>query len=180
MNDLAVRVTVSVGQYPLRPACRSISHWPSVGVMVAQRLRRWPSISQAQGQGLALDEYRFMSRVRACRDCPRVASQQTPDIEPRLVQCWAGIVDGGPTLNQHWLHNSFLLPLSRCLVYRSWCDPRLVGCWHTVCDTRPKLKRYWFNIVFHTIGVNMTCKCAIYTSPSALSSRVVLCSSHWG
>ena len=32
--------------------------------------------------------------------------QPTRDIEPMLAQCWASDVDGGPTLNQHWLNIS--------------------------------------------------------------------------
>ena len=34
---------------------------------------------------------------------------QTRDIEPRLVQCWADVVDGGRTLNQPWFSISCLL-----------------------------------------------------------------------
>ena len=33
-------------------------------------------------------------------------TQETRDIEPLLVQCWDGIIDGGPTLNQQWLNVS--------------------------------------------------------------------------
>ena len=38
-----------------------------------------------------------------------VRSQETRDIEALLVQCWASVVDGGPTLNQQWLNVSCLL-----------------------------------------------------------------------
>ena len=27
----------------------------------------------------------------------------TFEIIPMLIYCWASVVDGGPTLNQHWL-----------------------------------------------------------------------------
>ena len=37
--------------------------------------------------------------------------QQTRYIAPLLVQCWASVVDGGPTLNQHWDNVSCLLTL---------------------------------------------------------------------
>ena len=37
------------------------------------------------------------------------SSQQTRDTEPMLVYCWASVVDGGTTLNQHWLNGSCLL-----------------------------------------------------------------------
>ena len=29
-------------------------------------------------------------------------SQQTLNIEPMLVKCWASVGDGGPRFNQHW------------------------------------------------------------------------------
>ena len=38
-----------------------------------------------------------------------IASQQTRDIEPLLVQCWSTVYDAGPTLNQQWLNVSCLL-----------------------------------------------------------------------
>ena len=40
-----------------------------------------------------------------------IASQLTRDIEPILAQCWVDVVDGGPTLNQHWFNVSCLLGL---------------------------------------------------------------------
>ena len=36
-------------------------------------------------------------------------SQQTRDIDPMLCQCWASVVDGGPTLAQHWVDVPCLL-----------------------------------------------------------------------
>ena len=35
--------------------------------------------------------------------------QQTRHVEPMLVQCWADVVDGGPTLTQNWFNVSSLL-----------------------------------------------------------------------
>ena len=43
-----------------------------------------------------------------CTNClyyPRFippAIQQTPYVDPMLVECWATVFDVGPTLNQHW------------------------------------------------------------------------------
>ena len=37
-----------------------------------------------------------------------VGTQQTRDIEPMLVYCWADVADGVPTLNQHWFNVSCL------------------------------------------------------------------------
>ena len=36
-------------------------------------------------------------------------TQQTRHIDLMLVQCWASVVDGGPTLAQHWIDVSCLL-----------------------------------------------------------------------
>ena len=36
-------------------------------------------------------------------------TQQTRDVQPMLVQCWASVEDDGPTLYQHWLNVSCLL-----------------------------------------------------------------------
>ena len=38
-----------------------------------------------------------------------LVSQQTRDNEPMLGQCWADVVDGGPTLTQHWFNVACLL-----------------------------------------------------------------------
>ena len=35
--------------------------------------------------------------------------QQTRDVDPMLVHCWVDVVDGGPTVNQHWVSVSYLL-----------------------------------------------------------------------
>ena len=34
---------------------------------------------------------------------PESVSKQSRDIEPMSVYCWAGVVDAGPTFNQHWV-----------------------------------------------------------------------------
>ena len=36
-------------------------------------------------------------------------TQQTRDVDRMLFQCWADVVDGGPTLKQHWVNVSCLL-----------------------------------------------------------------------
>ena len=36
-------------------------------------------------------------------------SQQIRDYHPMLVHCWAAVVDGGPTVDQHWVNVSGLL-----------------------------------------------------------------------
>ena len=40
-------------------------------------------------------------------------SQQTRGIHPMLLQCWASVEDGGPTLKQHWVN-------APCLLGASW------------------------------------------------------------
>ena len=37
-----------------------------------------------------------------------VYTHQTRDIHPRMVQCWTGVVDDGPTLNRHLMNVSYL------------------------------------------------------------------------
>ena len=52
-------------------------------------------------------------------DTPMYGPQQTLDIASLLVQCWADVVAGGPTLKEHWFNLSFLLCGScwRTIVY---------------------------------------------------------------
>ena len=38
-----------------------------------------------------------------------ICTQQTRDIQPMLVQCWASVADAGPTLNRRRLTVSYLL-----------------------------------------------------------------------
>ena len=46
-----------------------------------------------------------------CRITQNEISQQTWDVGPTLVYCWANIVDGGPTVNHCWANVSCLLGL---------------------------------------------------------------------
>ena len=41
--------------------------------------------------------------------CSVSLAQQTRYIDPMLVQCWTSVVDGDPTLDQHWIDVSCLL-----------------------------------------------------------------------
>ena len=47
---------------------------------------------------------------------PLPPAQPTRDVYPMLVQCWNDVVDGGPTLNQHWVNVSRLLGLHLSLL----------------------------------------------------------------
>ena len=53
--------------------------------------------------------FNIINRIQqvACRGV--CISQQTRDVDPTLVQCWADVVDGGTTLSQHWVSLSCLL-----------------------------------------------------------------------
>ena len=42
-------------------------------------------------------------------DAHLIATQQTRDIHPILVECRSTVVDGGPTLNQYWVNSSCFL-----------------------------------------------------------------------
>ena len=70
--------------------------------------------------GLTGDTLRIYSRPRAAPSLitppspqTQAHSQQTRDVLPMLVYCWASVVDDGPTLNQHWLNVSCLLGIAR-------------------------------------------------------------------
>ena len=40
---------------------------------------------------------------------PHGTTQQRRYINPMLVQCWASVVDGGPTLDQHWVSSIIMI-----------------------------------------------------------------------
>ena len=50
--------------------------------------QHWPNIVWAS----------VLSRIRVS-----LSPQHTPDIDPKLVQCWPTVCDAGPTLNQLWV-----------------------------------------------------------------------------
>ena len=40
---------------------------------------------------------------------PQSTPQQTRDVHPLLVHCWATVYDAGPSLNQQWANDSYLM-----------------------------------------------------------------------
>ena len=49
------------------------------------------------------------------------SSHQTRGIHPMLIQCWASVEDGGPTLKQHWVNAPCLLgPTIKKFLYNPW------------------------------------------------------------
>ena len=55
--------------------------------------------------------------------CPHRGAQpvkQTRGVNPVLVYCWAGVVDAGPTLNQHWVIASCFLGVFPPVVEIDW------------------------------------------------------------
>ena len=75
---------------------------PNAGLMLGQRRRRWANINPALGQRLVLAGFVHCWFVQCY-------SQQTWDVWPTLVYCWANLVDGGPTVNQRWANVSCFL-----------------------------------------------------------------------
>ena len=61
--------------------------------------------SGGTGWGDSTDPPSMCAQARGDASTP----QQTQVIDPMLVQCWASVVDGGPTLDQHWVYVSCLL-----------------------------------------------------------------------
>ena len=62
---------------------------------------------------------RSMFRVH----CAWKVSQQARDIDTMLDQCWASVVDGGPTLVKHWVDISCLLG-----IYHIFCNICEIEC----------------------------------------------------
>ena len=52
----------------------------------------------------------------------------TRDIEPMLGQCWADVVDGGPTLTQHWLNVSCKLYPHTRITSALWVKSKCSNC----------------------------------------------------
>ena len=59
-------------------------------------------------------------------------------------QCWASVVDGGPTLDQHWVDVSCLL--GAALSKTRYTDPIPVKCWASVADDGLTLKQHWVTV----------------------------------
>ena len=66
-------------------------------------------------------------------------TQQTRHMRSMADQCWADVVDGGPTLVRHWVHASYLLGSSGSNTYRYKIPIKhklkmIVYCWPSVVD----------------------------------------------
>ena len=48
----------------------------------------------------------------SCTCCTAIC-RDTPDVHPRLVQCWPRVVDAGPALNQPWVNVSCFMGICR-------------------------------------------------------------------
>ena len=109
--------------------------WPDVVSILENRLRRWSNIETTSGQVLVFagwdlrvsTQFGYEPNVEfgvnegtgeqqlTLHDGPQYSlhhtsttsslAQQTRYIEPILSQCWADVVDGGPTLRQHCWFN---------------------------------------------------------------------------
>ena len=65
-------------------------------------------------------------------------SQQTQDVEPILIYCWANVAHGGPILNQNWFN--LLCLLGRHLPRRQTVDDLMPNLWNfpNLLKTLPK------------------------------------------
>ena len=104
-----------------------------------------------------------------------VALSENSDIQAMLFQCWATVVDGGPTLKQHCVHVSWLLGITNmppilapivllrqnvmtsrrydiqkyiCVCTQQPRDigPMLVHCWTSVKGSGQTINQLWFNV----------------------------------
>ena len=88
--------------------------------MLGHRLRRWPNNNHRKGTAsnftgykvqisshfaphdLALDPF----RADPATNLPWETTQQIQNAEAMMISCWAGVADGGPTLNYQWFNIS--------------------------------------------------------------------------
>ena len=80
-------------------------------------------------------------------------TQQTREVVPMLVLCWASLVDGRPTLKQHWFNVSCLLgrhcnTTSQCCLKKSGTSPMI--CQHWSCSGSTP----WHNLDTHDIIIS--------------------------
>ena len=72
--------------------------WKTVGIMLGQRRRRWPSIIPAVGRRFVLDgwqHFKWSIHQPVSFACPA---------STKLFKCWASVEDCGPASKQHWMH----------------------------------------------------------------------------
>ena len=69
-----------------------------------------PSLARTTSCGLQTIWLACVIRIiQQWADWERKTAQQTRDVEPMLVWCWAIVSDAGPTSTQHWFNVSCLL-----------------------------------------------------------------------
>ena len=93
---------------------------PNAGLMLVERLRRWPNIGPAPDEGLVS----FSGTGLSTNPLPH---QQTWGIHPLLDQCWASVVDTGPALIQQWVGHYIGSPWATLLSCQN-----LLNIWTTV------------------------------------------------
>ena len=97
--------------------------------MLVQRRRRWVSIDSTLGAGSWKE------------------SQSAPDVQPRLIQCWASVAD--PFIELQWKIITFNVNLTnvRSITQQTRdIEPLLDQCWANVVDGGPTLIQQWFNV----------------------------------
>ena len=85
-----------------------INHHPT-GHTPLTLLRRWVNCIMIVNITLIYIGLETLFRNTHIKPMTKRLSQQTRDVQPMLFECWANVVDGGPTFKQHWLNVSCLL-----------------------------------------------------------------------
>ena len=85
-----------------------IDHHPTMHTPLTL-LRRWVNCIMIVNITLIYIGLKTLFRNTHIKPMTRRPSQQTRDVQPMLFECWANVVDGGPTFKQHWLNVSCLL-----------------------------------------------------------------------
>ena len=99
------------------------------GLTLVHRLRCWTNVNIILIQRLVSLCFHKNKKYIPFenRNCSKMYElpQQTRLIDPILDQCWTNVVDGGPTLVQHWIDVSCLLgPYWDDRYYNAVADPR--------------------------------------------------------
>ena len=77
--------------------------------------------------------------------------EQTRYIDPILGECWADVVEGGPTFTQHWVNASCLLWGERQIIDGSGFStfgPAMTQCWRGVRAFAVVLEQSSYHVIF--------------------------------
>ena len=107
-------------------SCQTVpsKHWPIVGSMLGQRLRRWPNMDPTMSECLLFAGRSHRSQIWM-RTGVLGLTKQNETFAQCWFQWWASVADAGPTLHQHRVHVTLEPYWYRNIItYRSIMLPR--------------------------------------------------------